>query len=383
ALFLTLLDHATRIRQDHPWLLFLLPLAGAVIAVLYRTIGREAEGGISAILEEIQYRGKGVPAVMAPLILVTTVITHLFGGSAGREGTALQIGGSVASQFGRWLKLNQSDMRHLLMVGVAAGFAGLFGTPVAGAVFAMEVVAAGHMRYKSLFPCLVAGVAGHFGCMVWGVTHTHYAIAAGSAAFDWRTAAKVALAAVLFGLASVLFVQLTRGLRSAWHRWIRFPILRPVVGGSIIIGLTYLLGTRDYLGLGVVSADAGGVSILSSFHAGGAQWLSWWWKMLFTAITISSGFKGGEVTPLFFIGAALGNVLATATAAPVDLFAGLGLVAVFAGATNTPIACTLMAIELFGADHAVYFAMACFISYGVSGRSSIYSSQRSVTAKGR
>ncbi len=383
ALFLWSLDWATKTRWSHGWLLYLLPVAGAIIALVYRWLGQSVEAGTNLIMDEIHEPRAGVPARMAPLILLSTVATHLFGGSAGREGTAIQIGGSVASQFGRWLNLNRADVRKLLMVGMAAGFGGVFGTPLAGAVFAMEVLAIGRISYEAIFPCLAAGIVGDWSCQVWGIHHTQYHVAVSPQAFEWMIAAKVAFAAVAFGLASVLFAELTHGLHHLWKKIIPLDFLRPIIGGLLVIGLTFLLGTRDYLGLGVTTLTSHGVSIVDSFHAGGATYLSWFWKILFTAITLSSGFKGGEVTPLFFIGAALGNTLAILTGAPVDLFAGLGFVAVFAGATNTPLACTLMGIELFGSGHVVYFAMACFIAYLFSGHSSIYLSQRIGTPKHR
>lgn len=193
--------------------------------------------------------------------------------------------------------------------------------------------------------------------------------------------AKIFLAAILFGWTSMLFAEATHGLHALWKRWIAWPILRPVLGGSIIIGLVWLLGTRDYLGLGVSSPDPRVVTILTSFHSGGAHTWSWLWKLIFTAVTLSSGFKGGEVTPLFFIGAALGNTLAVLLGGPTDLFAAAGFVAVFAGATNTPLACTIMAVELFGGEYTVYFAVACLMAYFSSGHSGIYLSQRIGTPK--
>lgn len=381
ALFLWLLDWATSTRGSHPWLLYLLPLAGIVILWLYRLCAASVERGNNLIVEEIHEPSAGVPTVMAPLILIATVVTHLFGGSAGREGTAVQIGGSVASTVGRWLRLSSGDVKELLMVGVAAGFGGVFGTPIAACVFAMEVLAFGTMNYRAIFPCLVGGIVGDFGCTLWGIHHTRYNITLAAIPFEWWVAGKVALAAVAFGLVSVLFAELTHGLSALWKRFIPLPWLRPVIGGVIVIALVFALGTRDYLGLGVNATDPGGVSILSSFQPGGAHWLSWWWKILFTAITLSAGFKGGEVTPLFFIGATLGHVIGQLLGAPIDLFAGLGFVAVFAGATNTPLACTLMGIELFGSGHAIYLAIACFIAYLFSGHSGIYLSQRIGTPK--
>lgn len=382
ALFLWLLDLATRTRWSHPWLLFLLPAAGVAISLMYRRLGRSSERGNNFIIDELHEPSAGVPAAMAPLVLIGTVVTHLFGGSAGREGTAVQIGGSFASQFGRWLRLEPSDVRRLLMVGIAAGFGGVFGTPLAAALFAMEVVAIGRLSYDAIFPCLVAGIFGDWGCAVWGIHHTQYHVAVGAVAFEWATAGKVAAASVAFGLASLLFAELTHGLHRVWQRLIPIAWLRPVAGGFAVIGLTYLLGSRDYLGLGVTSPDPHGVSIVSSFEPGGAAWMSWWWKILFTAVTLSSGFKGGEVTPLFFVGATLGNVLARLMGAPADLFAGLGFVGVFAGAANTPLACTIMGIELFGSAHVVYLAIACFVAYLFSGHSGIYLSQRIGQGKG-
>jgi H+/Cl- antiporter ClcA len=382
ALFLTALDRATRLRWEHPWLLFLLPAAGVAIVLAYRWFGRDADRGNNLIMDEIHSPGAGVPARLAPLILVATVVTHLFGGSAGREGTAVQIGGSVAGSIGKHLGFGREDVRKLLMVGISAGFAGVFGTPLAATVFAMEVLTIGRMNYEAVFPCLVAALVGDAACKAWGVHHTEYHIALSLPAFRWAVAGKVGLAAVAFGLASVLFAELTHGLGTMWKRVISVAWARPVVGGLVVIGLTYALGTRDYLGLGVTSQDPGGVSIVSSFSAGGATWWSWWWKILFTAVTLSCGFKGGEVTPLFFVGATLGNALSRVLGLPVDLCAGLGFVAVFAGATNTPLACTLMGVELFGSGHLAYLAIACFVAYLFSGHSGVYLSQRLGDGKG-
>jgi H+/Cl- antiporter ClcA len=379
ALFLWSLDRATQTFWAHPSLLLGLPLAGVAIAWVYRLCGKSVEAGTNLIVEQIHEPTAGVPARLVPLILISTVVTHLFGGSAGREGTAVQVGGSVASTLARLLRLPRVEVRKLLMVGVAAGFAGVFGTPLAGAVFAMEVLALGRMSYEAIFPVLVGAIVGDWACTAWGVHHTQYQITVGAAAFEWTVAGKVALAAIAFGLVSVLFSEAVHGVT---HLVRRVPVLlRPVVGGTVVIGLVYLLGTRDYLGLGVEAPPGGHVSIVDSFSPGGADAYSWLLKILFTAITLGVGFKGGEVTPLFFIGATLGHTLALLTGAPIDLFAALGFVAVFAGATNTPLACTIMGIELFGASHVVYFAIACFVAYLFSGHNGIYLSQRIGTSK--
>jgi len=386
ALFLWALDGATALRLTYPWLLWLLPVAGIVIGLAYHYAGRDVESGNNLIVEEIHEPGGGVPGRMAPLVLAATVLTHLVGGSAGREGTAVQMGGSIASTFARLCRFDNGTARTLLICGVAAGFGAVFGTPIAGAIFSLEVLAIGKMDYEALVPSLAAALIGDWCCAAWGIRHTAYHVTtlahAPIAHVDPLLLGKTILAALAFGLAATLFAELTHGVTRASKRYVPSPWLRPALGGVIIIALVYLVGTRDYLGLGVLPATPGGASIVSSFIAGGVTPLSWWWKILFTAITLGFGFKGGEVTPLFFIGAALGNALAALLGAPVDLFAALGFVAVFAGATNTPLACTIMGIELFGADAAVYLAVACFLAYLLSGHSGIYRAQRVGVPKG-
>jgi H+/Cl- antiporter ClcA len=391
ALFLWSLERVTHIRFDQPWLLFLLPFAGAGVSVLYSRFGGDSERGANLLMDAIHGRRQGarsiaVPRRMAPFILLATVVTHLFGGSAGREGTAVQMGGSIASAFGRLFRLRQSEIRLLLIAGIAAGFSGVFGTPLAGTVFALEVLVLGRMKYDALIPCIIAALIADWVCRAWGISHLNEVVPLSplpptTAAFDWWLMSKVAVAGIAFGLASILFAEMTHGVQRFFKRIIKRQCLRPFVGGLIIIALVYLLGTRDYLGLSVSSSDPNAVTLATAFSPHGADAMSWFWKLLFTAITLGSGFKGGEVTPLFFIGATLGNVLAAVMNAPVDIFAALGFVAVFAGATNTPLACTIMGMELFGAEYAVYFAAASFISYICSGHSGIYPSQRIGTPK--
>lgn len=389
ALFVWTLNWVTQYRFAHPWILFLLPLAGVAIGSMYHFFGRSVEGGNNLIMEQIHEPGGGVPSRMAPLVLIGTVMTHLFGGSAGREGTAIQMGGGISATFGRWFGISEGDTRILLTAGVAAGFGAVFGAPLAGAVFAMEVLAMGQMNYAALVPALIAAIIADQSCAWWGIREVHYSIATVAGMdiihsvpyLSWSIVAKVALASVFFGLASVMFAEVQHGLHSVFRFIVPWPMLRPALGGLIIIALVYMLGTRSYIGLGVTSPNPHDVTIVSCFRAGGATDLSWFWKILFTTVTLSSGFKGGEVTPLFFVGAALGNTLAHLLGAPVDLFAGLGLLAVFAGATNTPLACTIMGIEMFGAGHLIYIAIACYLAYLFSGHSGIYLSQRVATRK--
>ncbi|MES2064053.1 MAG: voltage-gated chloride channel family protein [Bacteroidota bacterium] len=385
ALFLWLLNWAIHFRFAHTWLLYLLPAAGVVIHLLYKWYGQSAERGNNLIIDEIHEPGAGVPKRMAPLILVTTVITHLFGGSAGREGTAVQIGGSLANLFGSWFKLNEADKKVVLTAGVAAGFGAVFGTPLTGAIFALEVIAIGRIQYNALLPCLIAGLVADVTVSAWGVHHTPYHIGMVNTGqqfyghnipVSFLLLGKVIVASALFGLASWAFAKTVHLIKNFSLKWIRINWLIPVCGGLVIILLTYILGKPDYLSLGVDPEYPGAVTIVSAFQHGGAHLFSWFWKLIYTAVTLGTGFKGGEVTPLFYIGATLGNTLADLMNAPVSLFAALGFIAVFAGATNTPLACTLMGIELFGGEYAIFFAVACFTAYFFSGEAGIYSAQR-------
>ncbi|PTQ93227.1 H+/Cl- antiporter ClcA [Mucilaginibacter yixingensis] len=390
ALFLWLLTWAINFRFGHKWLLYLLPVAGVLIHFLYKLYGASAEKGNNLIIDEIHEPGAGVPRRMAPLILVTTVITHLFGGSAGREGTAVQIGGSLANLFAGWFKLNQADKQMLLTAGIAAGFGAVFGTPLTGTIFALEVLTIGRIKYDSLLPCLIAGLVGDATVSAWGIMHTQYHIGnveAGQLFYGHQLHVNVWLllktivASAVFGLAAYTFAKTAHAVKGISNKYIKIKWLTPVCGGVIIILLTVILGKPDYLSLGVSPEYPGAVTIVSAFRPGGADFFSWLWKLLYTTITLGTGFKGGEVTPLFYVGATLGNTLATLMSAPVSLFAALGFIAVFAGATNTPLACTIMGIELFGGEYALFYAVACFTAYFFSGNTGIYSAQRWLTPK--
>lgn len=388
ALFLFLLEHVTSYRHQHPWLLYLLPLAGLLIYLIYHRWGRTSAAGNNLLISEVHQPTHSVPARMAPLVLLTTLITHLFGGSAGREGTAVQMGGSIAAKLTRWFRLSHTHTSSCILMGIAAGFGAVFGTPITGAVFALEVVAIGQIRYKALLPCLLSALMAHAVCTAWGITHTHYPISTpatiptGTTWPQIRIMALAALSGIAFGRAAHLFSATTHTIQQVTHRlFSRTPWLTPIIGGLLIIIITLLLGNTYYLGLGVSSPTPHGVSIVSAFSPGHIAHFSWLIKLLLTAITLGTGFKGGEVTPLFFIGATLGHTIATILGAPIQLFAALGFIAVFAGAANTPLACTLMGIELFGATYAPYYAIACFTAYYASAHSGIYAAQRLALSK--
>lgn len=373
--FLTSLSWATTTREAHPWLLFGLPLAGFVVGLGYHYGGGRAGQGNNLIISEIHDPKAWVPRRMAPLVYAGTVLTHLFGGSAGREGTAIQMSGSLTDGFSRVARLSTLDRRLLLIAAIAGGFGSVFGVPFAGCVFALEVQSVGRMRYDALVPALSASIVGDLVVRGLGVHHTpvpHFA----DVTLTAPLLAKVALAGLVFGLASVLFAELTSGVKRAFAVSMRWAPARPLIGGVLIVGLTFLVGSRDYLGLSVpliTRSLAGGAGVLAFAFA---------LKLLFTAVTLGAGFQGGEVTPLFVIGATLGATLGHILGVPVPLMAALGFVAVFAGATNTPLACTIMGVELFGSGPMVLFAVTCVVSYVFSAHRGIYGTQRIDTPKG-
>lgn len=374
AVFLLALDAATGYRESHRWIVWLMPVAGFAVGWVYLKIGQHVEAGNNLLIDEIHDPQKVVPLRMAPLILVSTVISHLFGASVGREGTAVQMGGALADQLTRLFRLDKDARRILLMSGIAAGFASVFGTPLAGAVFALEVLAIGRLRYDALLACTVAAIVGDQTTALWGVHHTHYAAGAIPALSAWSLTAAL-IAGGVFGVVGMLFADGTHWLSSLMKKHVSYAPLRPLIGGVFIAVALWYFGAWRYAGLGIPV-------IVESFEQQLMPWdfLS---KMAFTIASLGSGFKGGEVTPLFYIGATLGNALAPLLNMPIPLLAALGFVGVFAGAANTPLACTLMAVELFGAEIGVYALIACVISYLFSGHTGIYKAQRVGQAKHR
>lgn len=367
AAFLYALNEVTLFRETHLWVIFLLPFAGMFIVWWYQRYGGNAQKGNNLLLEEYYYpTSAGVPWKMAPMVILTTLITHLFGGSAGREGTAVQYGGTVAAQFNKFTPLGKKDKRILLLCGIAAGFASLFGTPLAGAIFAIEVVQLGKIRWLGVGAILATALLSNWTCSLYGNLHTHYP-PIGEVPTSFSIVAYLLLAGILFGLTSILF-RYTGDVCSIGFKKIKQPLLRPFIGGILIILAVCLLQTTKNIGLGIPT-------IIDAFQQPLPP-TDFLIKIGLTALTLSAGFKGGEVTPLFFIGATLGNALAPFIPLPLALLAATGFVSVFAGCTKTPIACTVMAMELFGWQYGVFFLVTCLMSYAISGKKGIYSSQR-------
>ncbi|MBC7174271.1 MAG: chloride channel protein [Polyangiaceae bacterium] len=374
ALFLWLLERATEFRTGHEIIVYTLPIAGLGIGWVYERFGQSIKAGNNLVIDTIHDEGPEIPLRMAPMVLIGTVLTHVFGGSAGREGTAVQMGASITDWVSHRLRVGKPIRRQLLAAGVAGGFGSVFGTPIAGAVFGLEFVVLGRIEYGALVPALVASIVGDMTTRALGVGHTHYP-AAPYVPLTPLLLLKWLVFAAAIAVATVAFIELTHFIKKRGETQIsRLPI-RMFLGGVAIVVLWRLVGTSDYLGLGVPM-------IVRSFEDPNLPVYAFALKLVFTAITLGAGFLGGEVTPLFFVGAALGSVLARFLGIPIELGAGVGLAAVFAASANTPLALSIMAMELLGGSVFPHVVIVCVLAYLLSGHRSIYPAQRLLNGKG-
>ncbi len=369
-LFHTAVECVTELRGEFPWLLYFLPLAGLLIVGLYKLLGTEGQG-TNDIFNEV-HTGGGISILLVPAIFLGTVLTHLCGGSAGREGAALQMGGSLGYRVGRLFGFDEQDLRIATTTGMAAFFAALFGTPLAAAVFSIAVVSVDAFYHAAFFPALIGALEAYGVSRLLGVEPTHFAVEVPGPA-----AGLLVRAGALAGLCGLLSVVFSGTIRLTEHQMakrIPNPWVRAFAGGCAVIALTWLCGTRDYNGAGM------GV-IAAAVEDGTVQPAAFLLKILFTAVTLGAGFKGGEVVPSFFVGAAFGCAAGPLLGLPAGFAAALGLVSVFCGATNCPLASIALAIELFGSEGLPYFSLACCVSYVLSGYGGLYSSQTILHSK--
>lgn len=371
ALFAHALIAVNALRAGYPFLLLGLPLGGVLIVFLYRFFHNTGDTGTNMVIASI-HSSRDIPFRMAPLIFVSTVITHLFGGSAGREGAALQLGGSIANKLGHLLHLSANDQHLIIMCGMSAGFSALFGTPLAATVFAMEVVSVGIMHYSAFVPCVTAATIGHFVAQ-WAKVPPEVFPVAGLPAISPIAFFKVVLFAAVLGGISILFCLMLHSAEHLYKRVLPNPYLRIAAAGGIIILLAALLG-GDYLGSGMLLIE-------EAFHHGEAKPYAFLLKMLFTALTLGAGFKGGEIVPSFTIGAVFGCAVAPLLGLPTALVTACGMVGVFCGVTNSPITSLLIAFELFGFEGMPYYLVTVAVSYLLSGYYGLYHAQKIMYSK--
>lgn len=373
AFFLNSLTIVTNVRLAFPWLFFFLPISGGVFAYLYVTYGKNAARGNNLVIDQGNGGEEDIPLRLIPLTLFGTITTHLFGGSVGREGTAVQMGGALAENLARLIRLNKLERELLVISGISAGFSAVFGTPLAGTLFGLEVLAIGKVRTEALFPSFFAAFFANLVTEHIGVKHNHYQIGH-IPSWDFALFFKLFIAGIAFGSIGWVFSRSIVFLKAWYTKKISNPVRRNFIGGVVVIVAAISLHTQRYLGLSL--------PLLEDAFNGNAHFYDFIGKLGFTVLSLGAGYQGGEVTPLFEIGATLGATLAPLLHVSIPFLAGLGFIGVFSGATNTPIACFIMGIELFGGQAASYFFMICLVSFMCSGNSGIYSAQKIEVKKG-
>ena len=362
---------ATNIRLAHPWLIFLLPVGGLVIVGLYHILQNEKDTGTNLVISAI-HSGDKLPFKMAPLIFISTIITHLFGGSAGREGAALQMGGSLGNSIGKLFRFDDKDRNVMIMCGMSAAFSALFGTPMAAAIFSMEMISVGVMYYNALVPCVISSLVAHDVADYFGVTNEFFLIES-IPKFGLKTAIEISILAALCALVSILFCVSIHGTERLYKKFFKNPFIRVFAGGVFVIIATLLVGNQTYNGTGM--------NIIAQCIEGTVKPETFILKILFTALTLSAGYKGGEIVPSFCTGAAFGCLFGNLLGFSPTLCTAVGMTSVFCGVTNCPISSLLISFELFGYDGMPYFLLAISFSYMMSGYFGLYQSQRIVYSK--
>lgn len=364
---------ATHLRMEHPLLLLLLPVTGVAIVLLYRICGMERDRGTNLVLVAVR-QAQPMRLRTAPLIFLSTIATHLVGGSAGREGAALQLGGSMAETAGRLLKLDEKDRRMLTMCGMSAAFSALFGTPLTAAFFSLEVVSVGVMYYSAIVPCLLSSLTALELAKLLGV-HPEQYVVSGIPGLSPLSITQSAGLGIGCALLAVLFCRAVHVAPHLYDRITKKPVVKALLGGVLLLALTALVGSQDYNGAGS--------HIIERALAGDARPEAFLLKILFTAITLGAGFRGGEIVPVLFTGATFGCAAGPLIGLSPSFSAALGMAGVFCGATNCPISSILLAYELFGGQSLPLFALCCAVSYMLSGYSGLYSEQKIVYSKFR
>ena len=370
ALFHMSISYVTAYRQQHGWVLYLLPVAGLLIVWAYHVTQMADDKGTEYIIGAVR-EGRNLRIRTAPLIFLSTVLTHLCGGSAGREGAALQLGGSMSNFLGRVMHLNEKDDRIITMCGMAAGFSALFGTPLAAAVMSMEVVSVGVMYYAAIVPCVLSALIAQVVASAMGVEATAFAVAK-VPELGPMVLLQVGGLGILCALVAVLFCGIMHLVPKGYQRITKNPYLKVLLGGVIVVLLTLLLG-RDYNGAGM--------PVINQAMAGEARPEAFLLKIVFTALTLAAGFKGGEIVPAFFCGATFGAFYGPLLGLDASFAASLAMTAVFCGVTNCPLTSILLSYELFGGQGLALYALCCALSYMLSGYSGLYHAQKIVYSK--
>ncbi len=373
AMFHKAVSGANDFRSEHTWLVYLLPVGGLVIVGMYKLLSMFDNKGTDDIIDAVR-EDEGVPFRTAPLIFISTFITHLLGGSAGREGAALQLGGSIGYQSGKIFRLDEKDKHIAVMCGMSALFSALFGTPITSTIFAMEVVSVGVMYYSGLIPCLFSALTSYAITLFFGISPTRFIIGNVPSLEVLPLLSTVALAALCAGL-SVVFCIMLHGSADIMKRIFKNPYIRIAVGGLIVIALTLLCGCSDYNGAGsqIINNAVNGTVKPEAFAL----------KILFTAVTIGAGFKGGEIVPTFFVGSTFGCLIGGLIGLDPGFGASVGMVAMFCGMLNCPVASIILSVELFGAQGMIFYGAAAAVSYMLSGYYGLYHSQKIMYSKFR